>query len=65
MQRIPALYSVIGLAAALAALPAGAQDADLLAQLKAMRQQLEEQRARVDDLERQVRAAGLAPQLRP
>jgi len=61
MQRIPALYSVIGLAAALAAIPAGAQDPDLLAQLKIMRQQLDEQRARVDALERQVRAAGLAP----
>ena len=61
MQRIPALYSVIGLAAALAALPAEAQDADLLEQLKIMRQQLEEQRARVDQLEAQVRAAGLAP----
>jgi hypothetical protein len=61
MQRIPALYSVIGLAAALAAIPAEAQDPDLLQQLKIMRQQLEDQRARVDDLERQVRAAGIVP----
>ncbi len=60
MQKIPALYSVIGLAAALACIPAGAQTApDLAAQLKIMRQQLEEQRARVDDLERQLRASGV------
>ena len=60
MQKIPALYSVIGLAAALACMPAGAQTApDLAAQLKIMRQQLEEQRARVDDLERQLRASGV------
>jgi len=59
MQKIPALYSVIGLAVALACIPAGAQTApDLLEQLKVMRQQLEEQRARVDNLERQLRAAG-------
>jgi hypothetical protein len=58
MQKIPALYSVIGLAAALACIPAGAQTApDLAEQLKIMRQQLEQQRARVDDLERQLRAA--------
>jgi hypothetical protein len=61
MQRIPALYSMIGLAAALACIPAGAQTApDLAEQLKIMRQQLEEQRARVDALERQLRA-GAAP----
>jgi len=60
MQRIPAMYSMIGLAAALACLPAGAQTApDLAEQLKIMRQQLEEQRARVDDLERQLRASGV------
>lgn len=59
MQKIPALTSVIGLAVALAWIPAGAQTApDMLEQLKVMRQQLEEQRARVDDLERQLRAAG-------
>ncbi|TQK11522.1 acetate kinase [Herbaspirillum sp. SJZ107] len=62
MQKIPALYSVIGLAAALACIPAGAQTApDLAEQLKIMRQQLEEQRARVDDLERQLRASGVKP----
>jgi len=60
MQKIPALYSVIGLAAALACIPAGAQTApDLAEQLKIMRQQLEQQRARVDDLERQLRASGV------
>jgi hypothetical protein len=62
MQKIPALYSVIGVSVALAAMPAGAQSGpDLLEQLKIMRQQLEEQRARVDELERQLRASGVAP----
>jgi hypothetical protein len=62
MVKIPALYSVIGLAAALACMPAGAQTApDLAEQLKIMRQQLEEQRNRVDDLERQLRASGVKP----
>jgi len=57
MQRISALYSLIGVSVALACLPAGAQSGpDLLEQLKVMRQQLEEQRARVDALERQLRA---------
>jgi hypothetical protein len=61
MQKIPALYSVIGVSVALAAIPAGAQSGpDLLEQLKIMRQQLEEQRARVDELERQLRASGVA-----
>jgi hypothetical protein len=60
MQRIPALYSVIGVSVALACIPAGAQTGpDLLEQLKIMRQQLEQQRARVDDLERQLRASGI------
>jgi hypothetical protein len=62
MHRIPALYSVIGASLALAAFPAGAQTGpEVLEQIKIMRQQLEEQRARVDDLERQLRAAGVAP----
>ena len=62
MQKIPALYSVIGVSVALAAIPAGAQSGpDLLEQLKIMRQQLEEQRARVDELERQLRASGVVP----
>jgi hypothetical protein len=61
MQKIPALYGVIGVSVALAAIPAGAQSGpDLLEQLKIMRQQLEEQRARVDELERQLRASGVA-----
>src|SRR5438067_3265401 len=61
MQRIPALYSVIGASLALAALPAVAQTGpELLEQIKIMRQQLEEQRARVDELERQLRATGAA-----
>jgi hypothetical protein len=56
----PALYSVIGLSVALACLPAGAQTGtDLSEQLKIMRQQLDEQRARVDDLERQLRTSGV------
>jgi hypothetical protein len=59
MSRSP-LYSVIGLSVALACLPAGAQTGpELLEQLKIMRQQLEQQRARVDDLERQLRASGI------
>ena len=49
MHKIPALYGVIGVSVALAAIPAGAQSGpDLLEQLKIMRQQLEEQRARLD-----------------
>ena len=62
MQKIPALYGVIGVGMALAASSACAQSGpELLEQLKIMRQQLEEQRARVDDLERQLRASGVAP----
>jgi hypothetical protein len=62
MPRMPALYSVIGAAVALAAIPAGAQSGpDLLEQLKIMRQQLEQQRLRVDELERQLRASSAAP----
>jgi hypothetical protein len=63
MQKFPALYSVIGVSVALACLPAGAQSGpDLLEQLKIMRQQLEEQRARVDKLERQLRESGATAQ---
>jgi hypothetical protein len=62
MPRMPALYSVIGATVALAAVPAGAQSGpDLLEQLKIMRQQLEQQRVRVDELERQLRASSAAP----
>jgi hypothetical protein len=60
MRKFPALSSVIGVTLVLAAIPAGAQSPDLLEQLKIMRQQLEEQRARVDELERQLRASGVA-----
>jgi hypothetical protein len=58
MQKFPALSIVIGVSLVLAAFPAGAQSTDLLEQLKIMRQQLEEQRRRVDELERQLRASG-------
>lgn len=60
MQKFPALSTAIGVSLILAAFPAGAQSPDLLEQLKIMRQQLEEQRARVDELERQLRASGVA-----
>jgi hypothetical protein len=60
MQKFPALSLAIGVSLILAAFPAGAQSPDLLEQLKIMRQQLEEQRARVDELERQLRASGVA-----
>jgi hypothetical protein len=60
MPKIPALSFAIGVSLVLAAFPAGAQSPDLLEQLKIMRQQLEEQRARVDELERQLRASGVA-----
>jgi len=60
MPKIPALSFAIGVSLVLAAFPAGAQSPDLMEQLKIMRQQLEEQRARVDALERQLRANGVA-----
>ncbi len=60
MQKFPALSIAIGTSLILAAFPAAAQSTDLLEQLKIMRQQLEEQRARVDELERQLRASGVA-----
>lgn len=60
MQKFPALSTAIGVSLILAAFPAGAQSPDLLEQLKIMRQQLEEQRVRVDELERQLRASGVA-----
>lgn len=60
MPKIPALSFAIGVSLVLAAFPAGAQSPDLLEQLKIMRQQLEEQRARVDALERQLRDSGVA-----
>jgi len=60
MSKIPALSFAIGVSLVLAAFPAGAQSPDLMEQLKIMRQQLEEQRARVDALERQLRGTGVA-----
>jgi hypothetical protein len=60
MPKIPALSFAIGVSLVLAAFPAGAQSPDLMEQLKIMRQQLEEQRARVDALERQLRGNGVA-----
>lgn len=62
MKKNPALYGLISASLALAALPAGAQNStDLQEQIKIMRQQLDEQRARVDDLERQLHASGATP----
>jgi hypothetical protein len=61
MRKFPALSSAIGLSLVLSAFPAGAESPDLLEQLKIMRQQLEEQKARVDELERQLRAGAMAP----
>jgi len=52
------LPGAIGLGLALSCTPAAA-DADLKAQLQAMRQQLDQQRARIDALERQLGASRL------
>jgi hypothetical protein len=62
MEQLPALKRVvIGVGMALAAGAAAAQSTpELLEQLKVMRQELEQQRARVDALERQVRAGSAA-----
>src|SRR5690349_22467553 len=59
MQKIPALcVGALAVSAAFAVLPAQAQTvAELVEQVKAMRQQLESQRARIDELERDVRSA--------
>ncbi|MGX4642517.1 acetate kinase [Massilia sp. SYSU DXS3249] len=59
MQKIPALcVGALAVSAAFAVLPAKAQTvAELVEQVKAMRQQLESQRARIDELERDVRSA--------
>lgn len=57
MQKIPALCAgALAVSAAFCAFPAQAQSVEeLSAQLKAMRQQLDAQRARIDELERDVR----------
>lgn len=80
MHKFPALcVGALVVSAAFGALPAQAQSGaqpgaqsqsvnELVEQLKAMRQQLESQRARIDELERDVRTtrqAGLPPQPAP
>jgi len=59
MQKIPALcVGALAVSAAFYTLPAQAQSVEeLVEQVKAMRQQLESQRARIDELERDVRTA--------
>jgi hypothetical protein len=59
MQKIPALCAgALAVSAAFCAFPAQAQSVEELSgQLKAMRQQLDAQRARIDELERGVRTA--------
>ena len=61
MRTLPALSGAFGLGMALTCAPAAAQSApDLAAQLRAMRQQLDQQRARIDALERQLDARAAA-----
>ena len=59
MQKIPALCAgALAVSAAFCAFPAQAQSVEeLVEQVKAMRQQLDSQRARIDELERDVRTA--------
>ena len=59
MHKFPALcVGALAVGAAFSAMPAQAQSVDeLVEQVKAMRQQLEAQRARIDELERDVRSA--------
>ena len=64
MQKIPALSAgLLSVSAALCAVPAQAQSVEeLVEQVKAMRQQLAAQQARIEELERGVRSArALAP----
>jgi hypothetical protein len=63
MRTLPALSGALGLGMALSCTLAAAQSGpDLAAALQAMRQQLEQQRARIDALERQLHAdAAAAP----
>lgn len=63
MQNIPTLcVGAAAVSAALCALPARAQSVDeLVEQVKAMRQQLAAQQARVEELERAMRQARTAP----
>jgi hypothetical protein len=62
MQKIPALCAgALAVSAAFCVLPAQAQSVkELVAQVKAMRQQLDVQRSRIDELERQVQTARTA-----
>ena len=54
MRMIPALPGAIGLGLILACGPAAAQQAQLIEAIKAMRQQLDQQRVRLEALERQL-----------
>jgi hypothetical protein len=54
MRLFPALPGAIGLGLVMTCAPAAAQQAQLVEQLKAMRQQLDQQRVRIDALERQL-----------
>ena len=69
MRIFPALPGAIGLGLFMACGPAAAQQAQLIEQLKAMRQQLEQQRARIDALERarldDLRGTGMAADAAP
>jgi hypothetical protein len=67
MQKFPALCAgALAVSAAFCALPAQAQSVEeLVEQVKAMRQQLDAQRTRIDELERDVRTARSAPQAAP
>ena len=68
MQKIPALCAgALAVSAAFCAFPAQAQSVEELSrQLKEMRQQLDSQRTRIDELERDVRSArATAPQPAP
>jgi hypothetical protein len=56
MRRNPALSGAIGFSLILACGPAAARQAQLIEQLKTMRQQLDRQQARIDALERQLGA---------
>jgi opacity protein-like surface antigen len=56
MRLFSALPGAIGLGLVMTCAPAAAQQAQLVEQLKAMRQQLDQQRVRIDALERQLGA---------
>jgi hypothetical protein len=60
MRIFPALPGAIGLGLIMTCTPAAAQQAQLIEAVKAMRQQLDRQQARIDALERQLGDARLA-----